>query len=112
MRNSVRLAAFALILAVLPAGASARAPKHREVEDDRPVTRAEVATALEPVFRARLTRNGRQVTGQDITDIEDSAIHVTDEMASAQTRVAQLTREIEELRREIRDLSHRRRRSW
>lgn len=110
MGLSGRLAVLILVAMLVPSDAAARSRKQHA--DHRPVTRAEVARELEPVLDARLTRGGRQVTGQDIANIEDSSIHITDEMTSTGSRVEALTRDIEALRREIHQLRRRQRRSW
>jgi hypothetical protein len=122
------LAAVAIACAT-PAEARRRAPKRSR--QDAPATRADVARAIEPesgaasggpvqlladaratrsarpVLDARRTDDGRVITANDVMNIEDVAIDACDEMGSASTRVSRLTSEIEQLRREIRDLRRR-----
>lgn len=104
--------ALVLVLVMVPSRTDARSRKHRPERDDRPATRAEVAVALQPVIDARTDANGRQYTAQDVANLEDTALRITDETVDSQQRVARLTAEIESLRRDIQELRRIRRRSW
>ena len=106
-----RTLALALVVALLPHAASARVRKHRDA-DDQPVTRAEVAVALEPALSAHTAANGRQYTGQDIGNLEKLAIESSDETVATEERVARLTAEIDQLRRDIQELRRMRHRRW
>lgn len=106
---------LALVLASLAHDADARVRRRRERDvdrDDTPVTRAEVARAMLPLVDANTTANGRQITGQDVANLESLAIQSSDEMVAEQTRVARLQAEIEQLRHDIEELKRRRRRRW
>ena len=103
---------LALVLVMVPSRADARSRKHRPEPGDRPATRAEVAVALKPVIDARTDESGRQYTAQDVANLEDTAIRITDETSDREQRVARLTAEIESLRRDIQQLRRIRRRSW
>lgn len=108
----MRRLALALVLVMVPSQTEARSRKHRPEQGDRPATRAEVAVALQPVIDARTAESGRQYSAQDVANLEDTAIRITDETVNSQERVARLTAEIESLRRDIRELRRIRRRSW
>lgn len=95
-------------------GEAGRRRTAKQAHDDRPITRAEVARALEPVLdRSTLKRpDGREITGEDIANLESVAIEEADEMAATSSRVSNLTAQIEGLREEIQQLQRRRRRHW
>ena len=97
------ISTLALILVlVLAGGADARSRRHARTDDpDRPATRAEVAVALLPVIDAQRTKDGRQMGAEDVARLEDVSIHISDEMAGTETRVARLQAELASLRAEL-----------
>ena len=108
-----RLVVAALVLASLCHDAEARRRREpRADRDDTPITRAEVAQAMLPVVNATTTDSGRQITGQDVANLETLAIQTSDQMLEEETRVARLQAEIERLRADIEFLKRRRRRHW
>ena len=109
----MRVTALMLALSLFstaPAWARTRRPAPEP--DDRPATRAEVAKALEPVIDASHTADGRQITAQDVVNLEDVSIHVSDETAATELRVERLRAEIEQLRADIAQLKRRHRRAF
>ena len=113
MKRIVTLALLAALtfLAAAPGQLEARRRRSAATPDeDRPVTRTEMAQALEPVLEKRLTANGRAISGQDVANLETLTIESADEMAATSSRVERLQEEIERLREEIQQLRRRRRR--
>lgn len=104
------LVALAIALAAPASEAGRRTAKNRS--EDAPVTRAEVAKTLEPVFDRSTPKrpDGRVITGRDIANLEPVAIEEADELAATSTRVSHLTARIEQLREEVRELRRRRQR--
>jgi hypothetical protein len=99
-----------LLLCLVTSPALARRKHRHEGRDDEPVTRAEVAKAIEPAIDAHRTKDGRIIAARDVANLEDVSIRISDETVEEAARIERLTLEVAALKEEVRQLQRRRHR--